>query len=87
MEKCILCGNKTERRQIDGDVFFDKKLHLEYNINIVIAEGATYVLIRNSKGYENYWHIDGWLMPMDGEESFTGELAHKLEESIQNVLI
>lgn len=85
MEKCILCGKKIKHRKFD-DEFFDKAHHLECNINIIIIEGITYVLIRNSKGYENYWHIDGPLPLMDYDESFAHKFAHKLEESIESVL-
>lgn len=87
MEKCILCGNKMKRRQIDYGVFFDKRSHLEFNVNIVIAEGITYVQICNSKGYYNDWHIDGSLMPVDEVASFTSELTSKLEEKISDALI
>jgi|GEM_PF-2897488 len=84
-EKCILCGSKIKRRQVDEGVFFDKTQHLEYNINIVIAE-CIYVEICNSRGYENYWHIDGdgFHLPSDYDnESF----ARKLNENIDKALM
>ena len=82
MERCILCGNKVERREIDYDLFFDKTQHLECNINIIVTGNVTYVRVRNSEGYDNFWHIDG-AMEIEDTTSFTS----KLEENISGALI
>ena len=77
MEKCILCGSKIENRKIDEGVFFNKELHYECNVNIIVTDGATYIETHDSKGSNESWHIDG---PPDS-------IIDGLKERINNAII
>lgn len=84
MEKCILCNSKIKRREIDYELFFDKTQHIEYNVNIIATGDVTYVEIRNSEGYDDFWHIHE-LNPAPTKENVTS-LTHRLNEKIAEVL-
>lgn len=82
MKKCILCGSNVQR---DKDTDFEGEPYFECNVNVVVAQNAIYVDVRDSKGYDNYWHIDTVTVVGD-EEKFTQDITMKLEKAAEDVL-
>jgi len=83
MKKCILCENNEQR---DKGTNFEDEPYFECNINVRIVKDAIYVEARDSKGYHNYWHIDGPGVMLGDEEKLTQDVTMKLEKAAEDVL-
>ncbi|MFY9402878.1 MAG: hypothetical protein WAQ07_05680 [Candidatus Omnitrophota bacterium] len=91
--KCPHCSaewTKENRRgdcDRDGHYYFDEIPYLECNINIIATHQATYVEVRNNKGYNSSWHID-YQFAFGLEELLenASDFTNKLEKSIEEVL-